>query len=190
MRCARTRRQPAWEAVCVLAMLSGVTACTTREDPRADQSGHQGALQIGGPDSGVSSEPQIADSERISASVTVTSAQPAAGDGLVQVYRRAPLALPGASAAYTMEGVSGPLQHGFLVVLDSAGVVKVVTHKWSNADNSVVAQTDCGSRRTCPADQVIADRKTGAVTFSGLVLTGLDGNTGDPATSTLTGRIP
>jgi hypothetical protein len=108
----------------------------------------------------------------------------------VQVYRRAPLQMPGASAAYAMEGVSGPLQHGFLVVLDSSGDVKVVTHKWSNADNSVVAQTDCGSRQICPVDQVMADRRTGTVTFNGLVLTGLDGNTGDPATSTLTGHVP
>lgn len=136
------------------------------------------------------SEPAIADSERVSASVTISAAHPAAGDGLVQVFRRALLTMPGASAAYSLEGVSGPLQHGFLVVLDSAGVVKVVTHKWSNADNSVVAQTDCGSRQSCPADQVVADRKTGAVTFNGLVLTGLDGNTGDAATSTLTGRVP
>ena len=112
------------------------------------------------------------------------------GHGAVTEYRRAPLALPGATAALSIDGVADALQHGFLVVLDSAGAVKVVTHKWSNADNSVVAQTDCGSRQTCPADQVIADRKTGAVTFNGLVLTGLDGNTGDPATSTLTGRIP
>lgn len=186
MRCSRTRRQPAWRAVCALAMLSGVTACTTREDSRAGQSGRTDVLRIEGP----GGEPTIADSERVTGSITVSAARPAAGDGVVQVYRRAPLALPGATAAFSMDGVAGALQHGFLVVLDSAGIVKVVTHKWSNADNSVVAQTDCGSRQTCPADQVTADRKTGAVTFNGLVLTGLDGNTGDPATSTLTGRIP
>lgn len=167
-------------------MLSGGTACTTREDTRAEQSGRQDALQTEGPGIGLT----IADSENVTGSVIVSAARPAAGDGVVQVYRRAPLPLPGATAAFSMDGVAGALRHGFLVVLDSGGVVKVVTHKWSNADNSVVAQTDCGARQTCPADQVNADRKTGAVTFNGLVLTGLDGNTGDPATSTLTGRIP
>jgi hypothetical protein len=43
--------------------------------------------------------------------------------------------------------------------------------------NSVVAQADCGSRARCGATQVTADPKTGAVTFTGLVLTGVDGNT-------------
>ncbi|MBC7840838.1 MAG: hypothetical protein H7099_00905 [Gemmatimonadaceae bacterium] len=171
--------------MCVVAMLSGVTACTTREDAR-DQAGSQDVVRSEGPEA----EPAIADSGNVTGSLTVSAAQPTAGDGVVQVYRRAPLVLPGATAAFSMHGVAGALRHGFLVVLDSAGIVKVVTHKWSNADNSIVAQTDCGARRTCPAEQVIADRKTGAVTFNGLVLTGLDGNTGDPATSTITGRVP
>jgi hypothetical protein len=130
------------------------------------------------------------DSEHVAAVVHVQHATPAAGDGHVRLFRRARLAVPGVTAAFTMEGVAGAVRHGILVVVDSGGAVRIVTHKWSTADNSVVAQTDCGPRHGCPASQIAADPRTGAVVFSGLVLTGLDGNTGDPATSTLTGRVP
>lgn len=186
MRCSEARRQQSVAVVRAVAVLIGCAACGSRHDGRTDQTGRQETPRV--VELGI--EPAIADSERVTGSLTVTAAHPVAGAGVVQVFRRAPLTLPGASSAYTMEGVSGALQHGFLIVLDSAGVVKVVTHKWSNADNSIVAQTDCGSRQTCPVDQVTADRRTGTVTFNGLVLTGLDGNTGDPATSTLTGHVP
>ncbi|MCC7052842.1 MAG: hypothetical protein IT355_06205 [Gemmatimonadaceae bacterium] len=121
--------------------------------------------------------------------VTVTTATPSAGDGVVRARRRIPLALPGAALAFSIEGESGPLQHAFLVVVDSGGTVKVITHRWNNADNSVVAQTGCGARTPCPAAQVRVDQGSGAVTFTNLVLTGLDGNTADPATSTLTGTV-
>jgi hypothetical protein len=137
----------------------------------------------------VGAEATVPDTEKATGSVTISGAKPAAGDGVVQITRRAPLQLPGASSGFAIEGVSGPLTHGFLVVFDSLGVIKVITHKWNNADNSVVAQTDCGARTRCPAGQVTADPKTGAVTFTGLVLTGIDGNTAEPATSTLTGTV-
>jgi hypothetical protein len=137
----------------------------------------------------VGAEPAVPDSERATGAVTVSGAKPSAGDGVVQITRRAKLELPGVSAAFAIEGVSGALQHGFLVTFDSVGAIKIITHKWNNADNSVVAQTDCGSRTKCPAAQVSADPKTGVVTFTGLVLTGMDGNTAEPATSTLTGTV-
>ena len=121
--------------------------------------------------------------------VTISTAAPPVGDGIVQVTRRLPLTLPGAAVAYSLEGVSGPLDHAFLVVVDSSGAVKVITHKWHNADNSVIAQTGCGARTPCPADQVRVDPNSGAVTFTNLVLTGLDGNTAEPAMSTLSGTV-
>jgi hypothetical protein len=186
MRCSGTRWPQHLAVLPAVAVLLAMAACTGRSDTRTDQPASRETANV----VELGSALQPVDSERVTATVTVSAARPADGDGLVQVYRRAPLQMPGASAAYAMEGVSGPLQHGFLVVLDSSGDVKVVTHKWSNADNSVVAQTDCGSRQICPVDQVMADRRTGTVTFNGLVLTGLDGNTGDPATSTLTGHVP
>jgi hypothetical protein len=163
-------------------------ACSTREtastpdDSTASRASVPRVVDVG-------AESAIPDSEKASGSVTVSAAKPSAGDGVVQITRRAPLELPGAASAFAIEGVSGPLQHGFLVTFDSAGAVKIITHKWSNADNSVVAQTDCGSRSKCPSGQVTADAKTGVVTFTGLVLTGLDGNTGEPAMSTLTGTV-
>lgn len=135
-------------------------------------------------------ESAVVDSERVAGTVTVRDARPVAGDGDVRVFRRARLAVPGASSAFTIEGVSGAVRHGFLVVVDSVGAIRIVTHKWSNADNSVVAQTDCGARHECAPSQISADPRTGAVVFTGLVLTGLDGNTGEIATSTLTGRVP
>jgi hypothetical protein len=137
----------------------------------------------------VGADAAVPDTEKATGAVTVSGAKPSAGDGVVQITRRAPLQLPGAATAFAIEGVSGPLTHGFLVVFDSAGVIKMITHKWSNADNSIVAQTDCGARSKCPAGQVTADPKSGAVTFTGLVLTGIDGNTAEPATSTLTGTV-
>lgn len=173
-------------AVICITLLSGALACTPQDESAVSHMSRQKTPRIAELDN----ESAVVDSERVAGSVTVTAARPAAGDGVVQVFRRAPLRMPGATSAYAMDGVAGPLQHGFLVVLDAAGAVKLVTHKWSNADNSVVAQTDCGSHGKCPPAQVTADPRTGAVTFNGLVLTGLDGNTGDPATSTLTGRVP
>jgi hypothetical protein len=179
------RHQMSVVALCI-TLLAGASACTKPGDSTAEYASRgesTRAVELGAPQA-------TAESERVSGSVTVTAARPSAGDGIVQVFRRAPLAMPGALAAFALEGVSGPLQHGFLVVFDSAGAVQVVTHKWTNADNSVVAQTDCGSRQKCPPTQVTANPKTGTVTFNGLILTGLDGNTGDAATSTLTGRVP
>ena len=127
--------------------------------------------------------------ERASGTVTVSATTPATGDGDVHVVRRVALELPGASSAFSVEGVSGPLAHTFLITFDDAGAIRIVTHKWSNADNSIVAQTDCGSRQPCPPSQVSADPNSRTVTFRGLELTGLDGNTAASAHSTLTGAI-
>jgi hypothetical protein len=165
-----------------------VVACT-KKDTAATVADSSGTTASAPRVVDVGAETAVADTEKATGTVTVSGAKPAAGDGVVQITRRAKIELPGVSSAFAIEGVSGGLQHGFLVTFDSAGAVKIITHKWSNADNSVVAQTDCGSREKCPAAQVTADPKTGAVTFTGLVLTGMDGNTAQPATSTLTGTV-
>jgi hypothetical protein len=138
----------------------------------------------------VGAEPAVPDSERATGTVIVSAAKPAAGDGGVQITRRAAIQLPGAASAFALEGMSGAMEHSFLVVFDSSGAVTVVTHKWHNADNSVVAQTDCGSRTKCSPRQVGGNAKSGTVVFTRLVLTGLDGNTAQEATSTLNGAVP
>lgn len=184
----KRRRSAIHNVVACCVTLLGGFACSTGAEPATppDQPVAAGAsrtVQVG-------AELAVADSERVAATVTVRDAQPTAGDGDVRLFRRARLTVPGASSAFAIEGVSGAVRHGILVVVDSVGAIRIVTHKWSNADNSVVAQTDCGARHECPASQISADPRTGAVVFTGLVLTGLNGNTGDAATSTLTGRVP
>jgi hypothetical protein len=138
----------------------------------------------------VGADAAVPDSERAYGTVMVSGARPAAGDGAVQITRRTPIELPGAASAFVIDGVSGALEHSFLIVFDSAGAVKMVTHKWHNADNSVVAQTDCGSRTPCSPRLVGANPESRTVLFTRLVLTGLDGNTAQEATSTLTGAVP
>jgi hypothetical protein len=138
----------------------------------------------------VGAEAAVPDSERAFGQVIVSNAKPSTGDSVIQITRRAPIELPGAASAFTVEGVAGAVQHSFLIVFDSAGAVKIVTHKWHNADNSVVAQTDCGSRTKCSPRLVGADPKSRTLLFTRLVLTGLDGNTAQEATSTLTGAVP
>ncbi len=125
---------------------------------------------------------------RASGIVHVTGSRPSA-DGDVLITRRAALELPGRSRAFSIDGTTGPFEHTFLVTFDDTGAVRLVTHKWSNADRSVMAQTDCGGRRQCVADQISADPASGEVTFRGLQLVGLDGNTAAEATSVLTGTI-
>ncbi len=162
-----------------------IFACGTKAEPGVPQD------QVDAPrlvDVGVAFAPDSV--EVVDAVVRVHDAHPAGGDGTVRVFRRARLEVPGASAAFTIAGVSGAMRHDILVVVDSAGAIRIVTHKWSNGDNSVVVQTECGPRQACPASQVAADPRSGAMVFSGLMLTGLDGNTGDPAASTLTGHVP
>ena len=132
----------------------------------------------------------VPDSERAFGTITVSGATPDAGDGTVQVTRRTPVDLPGVASAFAIEGVAGAMEHSFLIALDSAGAVKLVTHKWHNADNSVVAQTECGARAPCSPRLVGANPESRTVLFSRLVLTGLDGNTAQEATSTLTGAVP
>lgn len=182
------RRCVTRNALALYALLCAAVACRAGPERAAPET------RVALPDASrtveVGVESAVVDSERVAGAVTVRNARPAAGDGDIRVFRRARLAVPGAASAFAIDGVSGAVRHGFLVVVDSVGAIRIVTHKWSNADNSVVAQTDCGARHECPPSQISADPRTGAVVFSGLVLTGLDGNTGDPATSTLTGRVP
>ena len=130
------------------------------------------------------------DSERAFGTVIVSNAKPSVGDSVVRIFRRAPVELPGAASAFVIDGASGTMEHSFLIVLDSAGAVKMVTHKWHNADNSVVAQTDCGNRTKCSPRLVGATPSSRTTLFTRLVLTGLDGNTAQEATSTLTGTVP
>jgi hypothetical protein len=125
---------------------------------------------------------------RASGTVHVTGSRPSA-DGDVVITRRVALELPGRLRAYSIDGTAGPFEHTFLVTFDDSGAVRLVTHKWSNADLSVMAQTDCGGRRQCIGDQISADAASGEVTFRGLQLTGLNGNTAAEATSVLTGTI-
>ncbi len=177
--------------VCLALCLA--TACGTKEKETdtaiADTHDSTGAAAPAPQIVDVGAETEVPDSEKASGSVMVSSATPSAVDGVVQVTRRQPLQLPGVSAAFAIEGVSGALTHGFLIGFDSAGAIKYVQHKWSNADNSLVANTACGALTRCPVGQVTADAKTGAVTFTGLVLTGLDVITAAKATSTLTGTV-
>ncbi len=138
----------------------------------------------------VGAEAAVPDSERAYGTVIVSNAKPSVGDSVVRISRRAPVDLPGAASAFVIEGASGTMEHSFLIVLDSAGTVKMVTHKWHNADNSVVAQTDCGQRTKCSPRLVGAIPSSRTTGFTRLVLTGLDGNTAQEATSTLTGTVP
>ncbi len=138
----------------------------------------------------VGAETAVPDSERAFGTVIVSNAKPSVGDSVVRISRRAPVQLPGAASAFVIEGASGTMEHSFLIVLDSAGAVKMVTHKWHNADNSVVAQTDCGNRTKCSPRLVGATPSSRMTLFTRLVLTGLDGNTAQEATSTLTGTVP
>jgi hypothetical protein len=138
----------------------------------------------------VGAEAAVPDSERASGTVIVSNAKPSVGDSVVRISRRVPVQLPGAASAFVIEGASGNMEHSFLIVLDSAGAVKMVTHKWHNADNSVVAQTDCGNRTKCSPRLVGATPSSRTTLFTRLVLTGLDGNTAEEATSTLTGTVP
>jgi hypothetical protein len=138
----------------------------------------------------VGAETAVPDSERAFGTVIVSHEKPATGDSVIRITRRTPVQLPGAASAFTIEGAAGRVQHTFLIVLDSAGAVKAVTHKWHNADNSIVAQTDCGSRTKCSKDGVGVIPSSRTTLFTRLALTGLDGNTAQEATSTLTGSIP
>ncbi len=174
----------------VTIALVTTTACG-KQASRADTTADPDASQVPAPQTvDVRIEPAVPDSERAFGTVIVSNAKPNTGDSVVQITRRTRVELPGAASAFTIEGVSGAAQHSFLVALDSAGAVMVVTHKWHNADNSVVAQTDCGARTKCPERRVGADAKSGTVLFTRLELKGLDGNTAQEATSTLTGAIP
>ena len=168
----------------VLAMVSSATSCRGSESKAADSRGTSGAT--------IAAESRDGDAgashERASGVVHVSGSRPSA-DGDVRITRRVRLELPGRSRAFSIDGTAGPFEHTFLVTFDDAGAVRLVTHKWSNADQSVVAQTDCGGRRQCVVDQISADPASGEVTFRGLQLAGLDANTAAEATSVLTGTI-
>ena len=187
-RCGSVRA-PALVPLVLRACFAGagvltVTGCGGANSAAATRTDTATALvAVAGLDNAVSPD------ERASGTVTVSATTPATGDGDVRVVCRVALELPGASSAFSVEGVSGPLAHTFLITFDDAGAIRIVTHKWSNADNSIVAQTDCGSRQRCPPSQVSADPTSRTVTFRGLELTGLDGNTAASAHSTLTGSI-
>lgn len=166
------------------AMVAGVMSCrgsTSQAADLADTSKAPIAIERLGGDAGAAGA-------RASGIVHVTGSRPSA-DGDVLITRRVALELPGRSHAFSIDGQAGAFEHTFLVTFDDAGAVRLVTHKWSNADRSVMAQTDCGGRRQCIADQISADPESGAVTFLGLQLTGLDGNTAAEAASVLTGTI-
>lgn len=168
----------------VAAILSSTTSCRGAESKVADlddtSKGPVAFSQLDGD--------AVPAHERASGVVHVTGSRPSA-DGEVLITRRVALELPGRSRAFSIDGAAGPFEHTFLVTFDDMGAVRLVTHKWSNADRSVMAQTDCGGRRQCVVDQISADPESGEVTFRGLQLTGLDANTAAEATSLLTGTI-
>jgi hypothetical protein len=172
----------------LIGVVAGLTACGKAEaaaDSAPESTREVDALRAGRPDE---TGTAISDEERASGTVTVTGTQPAA-DGTVQVMRRAALQMPASLAAWSIDGLAGPVEHTFLIVFDSSGAVKLVTHKWRNADNSVMAQTDCGGRTKCDTTRISANPKTGSVSFRDLTLTGVDGNTAAVARSTLTGSV-
>jgi hypothetical protein len=152
-------------------------------------SGVRAVAANAGSDVAASSVDAVPENERATGTVSVTATTPATGDGDVRMLRRVALTLPGAASAFSVSGVAGTLEHTFLIAFDDAGAIRLVTHKWSNADHSVVVQTSCGEAQPCAQTQVSADPSARTVSFRGLELSGLDGNTGVAARSTLTGTI-
>jgi hypothetical protein len=177
-----------WQLLALIAVVARLSACSKAE--AASDAAPASTREVDALRSGTSDDTGtgIPEEEKASGTVTVSATEPAA-DGAVQITRRARLQMPAGLSAWSIDGTAGAVDHTFLIVFDSSGTVKLVTHKWRNADNSVTAQADCGGRTQCDTARISAVPTTGAVSFRGLALTGVDGNTAAVARSTLTGSV-
>jgi hypothetical protein len=84
------------------------------------------------------------------------------------------------------------MEYGVILTFNAAGVLETVlwTHGSDDGTTKVWAQCDGdkGAQAPCLAGHFKADAGTGAATFDGLVLKGMD-QKGDIAIATISGRV-
>jgi hypothetical protein len=141
----------------------------------------------------VADAPVSSDGESTSGgtSLTITNATPANGNGTTQMPPIASLGAFGGGRTFQSLGHAGDMDRYIAIAFDADASVHSVALVWSNNDNSVHVTVGCekGTKTPCAPDQLRADAKTGAATFTGLVLRGKADTDSSAATATVTGEL-
>lgn len=124
--------------------------------------------------------------------IRISNATPASANGEFHLGAVDHVPSLGGASTFQAVGRSGPMEHSVILTFNGAGGLDTVMWTRGSDDGSVKVWVSCDTGKQtqapCAEGHFKADAKTGAVSFEGLALKGLDQN-GEVASATISGNV-